>query len=339
MNQCPDFTHLLCIPRLQIQNANAVSSPLTHGFPAMSAFLGLMWALERKARAAGIKACFNAVGVICHQHQELITDGGFVNAFRLTRNPLALKGHARLINRAGQAKVPAIVEEGRMHMEVSLLFAIEADHWRDSDSEMSETKAIAELLQSMRVAGGTIRPPANPRLRRYLPWVIPQSGSEAAAVFRDARNRLLPGSALVLRDDLLDKRLERLRESGKNTDRLDAWLSLSRFNWTYQENDSTKGEWVNDRPKGSGWVVPIPVGYGALSENYPAGSVANARDMQTPFRFVESLYSIGEWLGPHRIESAKEMLWYAHSNADAGAYRCQNDYQALKQLTSHYPID
>ena len=55
MSQCPEFTHLLALPRLRVQNANAISSPLTHGFPAMTAFLGLMWALERKTYAAGLK--------------------------------------------------------------------------------------------------------------------------------------------------------------------------------------------------------------------------------------------------------------------------------------------
>ncbi len=44
----PDNDGLLILPRLRIQNANAMSSPFTHGFPAITAFIGLMWALERK---------------------------------------------------------------------------------------------------------------------------------------------------------------------------------------------------------------------------------------------------------------------------------------------------
>ena len=78
MIQCPEFTHLLALPRLRVQNANAISSPLTHGFPAMTAFLGLMWALERKTYAAGLQHLeFNAVGVISHGWQELTTPGRF----------------------------------------------------------------------------------------------------------------------------------------------------------------------------------------------------------------------------------------------------------------------
>ena len=76
MSACPEFSHLLVLPRLRVQNANAVSSPLTHGFPSMTAFLGLMWALERRAAAAGIPhLAFNAVGVVCHDWQEQVTDG------------------------------------------------------------------------------------------------------------------------------------------------------------------------------------------------------------------------------------------------------------------------
>jgi len=88
MSTCPGYSYLLVLPHLHVQNANAVSSPLTHGFPSITAFLGLMWALERKARDAGLDLALNAVGVVCHDHQELVTEGGYVKAFRLTRNPL-----------------------------------------------------------------------------------------------------------------------------------------------------------------------------------------------------------------------------------------------------------
>ena len=73
--------------------------------------------------------------------------------------------------------------------------------------------------------------------------------------------------------------------------------------------------------------MPIPVGYGAISELHAAGSVANARDAATPFRFVESLYSMGEWLGPHRLRAPRDLLWYADSRPDNDLYRCRNDYQ------------
>ena len=44
---------LLLVPHLQVQNANAISSPMTWGFPSITAFVGLMAALERDANLSG----------------------------------------------------------------------------------------------------------------------------------------------------------------------------------------------------------------------------------------------------------------------------------------------
>lgn len=299
---------------------------MTHGFPSMTAFLGLMWALERKAYQAGLEACFNAIGVVTHRHQELVTEGGFVKTFRLTRNPVDQTG-----------KPAAIVEEGRLHMEISLVFGVVAEHWRDPETEEKEVRAIGELLNAMRVAGGTIQPPEEPGLHRYRPWTLPQTGSDASQVFRKARGRLLPGWTLVLRDDLLDRRLETMRVLDSDSNRLDAWLSLSRVNWYWSEDQSDGGGWRRDRTRGSGWIVPIPAGYAALSATCPPGSVANARDSETPFRFVESVYSVGEWIGPHRLTDARQMLWYSRTDEQTGLYLCGNDYVAYSGPTEQSP--
>ena len=321
MTQTPDFNHLLVLPRLRVQNANAVSSPLTHGFPAMTAFIGLMWALERKARGAGVdRLAFNAVGVVSHGWQEQTTEGGFVKAFRLTRNP---------VNKDGSTA--AIVEEGRIHLEISLVFGVHAEDW-DAASKQADLATVAGLVSGMRVAGGTVTPQDRPRLRRHQPWLVDLTGDEASrqAEFRTARVRLLPGSALVARDDLIDKQLQVLQTDNSKATRLDAWLSLSRIEWRHDpQANGGKGGWASSRRKGDGWIVPIPVGYGALSEIYPPGSVRNARDASTPFRFVESLYSAGEWIGVHRLRSPRELLWYADSRPEEGLYRCRNDYRPL----------
>lgn len=338
MTRCPDFTHLLVLPHLRVQNANAISSPLTHGFPALTAFVGLMWALERKSRTYGLDLSFKAVGVVCHEQQELASDGGFVKALRLTRNPPALREHKKLIKGAGDVNVPAIVEEGRIHLDLSLVLAVESERWRrEPDSQMADSKRVAELLATMRIAGGTLLP--TPETRRHRPYVIDLTGAEQdrQAEFLKARLRLLPGFALVARDDLLDRRLDELQADNPEATRLDAWLSLSRINWRYQsDGDSSKeGRWVHDR-EGLGWVLPIPVGYGALGELHPPGAVANARDATTPFRFVESLYSVGEWISPHRLASPQHMLWYPDSRPEDGLYRLRNDYRPAAQYETDF---
>jgi CRISPR-associated protein Csy2 len=227
-------------------------------------------------------------------------------------------------------KTAAIVEEGRIHLDLSLVLAFNAGPW-DQDAQQGDLKTITSLLQGMRIAGGTLLPTTQTQASRLRPWLADFTGNndDQATTFRKLRARLLPGSALVARDDLIDQRLQALRKTTPAASRLDAWLSLSRVNWHYTAaTDSDESGWRSDHEKGSGWIVPIPVGYGALGELHEAGSVPNTRDTSTPFRFVESLYSVGEWIGPHRLQSPNDLLWYADSRPDEGLYRCRNNYRA-----------
>lgn len=315
----PQSSGLLILPHLRIQNANAISSPLTHGFPSMTAFLGLMWALERKLGGRH-PITFDAIGVICHDHDEQTTEGGYTKAFRLTRNPVGKDG-----------STAGIVEEGRIHLDITLTLAVSGGFTEQDEAERQAiANDIANVVAGMRVAGGSIIPSQQSR-GQTLPrlMILAEDPVDAAKQFRQWRRRWLPGFALVCRNDLLQQRIVDFRASNPSATALDAWLDLSRFNWKsmpVEPSDETKAkvEWKHDRSEG--WIVPIPVGYGALSDPYPAGEVQNARDQDTEFRFVESLYSIGQWISPHRLNDVRQLLWYAHSDVSNGLYRCNNDF-------------
>lgn len=323
MSAPPESAGLLILPHLRIQNANAISSPLTHGFPSITAFLGLMWALERKL-GGRYPVLFDGVGVICHDFDEQVTEGGYTRAFRLTRNPVDKDG-----------STAAIVEEGRIHLDITLVFGINDDIVNHSvEKRDAFAREVADVVSQMRIAGGSVLPSTFPvwKTRPQL-LVFSQDMEAAAKEFRRLRRRWLPGFALVCRDDLLLQRTSTLQAVDPAATALDAWLDLSRFNWRPERSkdadlpaDDSKAtvEWRHDRSEG--WIVPIPVGYAALSELYPPGMVVNARDPSTPFRFVESLYSIGQWLSPHRLGSWRDLLWYGHTDVEAGAHRARNDY-------------
>ena len=323
MSELPRSNGLLVIPHVRVQNANAISSPLTWGFPAISAFIGLQQALERKLDGR-FPLLFDSVGVICHSHEAQVTDG-YQRAFRLTRNPVNERG-----------ETAAIVEEGRIHLELTLIFAV-SSYVKDEQPDPVQgdwqqrqqiARDIAEVLAGMRIAGGSVflSPQHKPTLQRLA------QGEERSEQFHHLRRRWLPGFALVNRDDLLQAHLQQLQAENTEADLLDAWLDLSRLNiraqQTHPASDSqpTKVEWRAQRVIPNGWLVPIPVGYGALGPLQGAGSVASARDGQTPLRFVESLYSIGQWLSPHRLRDVDDLLWYASAEPDAGLYRCHNPY-------------
>lgn len=324
---------ILVLPHLRIQNANAISSPLTHGFPSITAFTGLMWALERKLVKAGVPLQLPSVGVVCHHHQEQVTKG-YVRNFNLTRNPVDKDG-----------STAAIVEEGRMHLDITLVFGVSqrADHpgpallIDDNSAQLADWAQLAgDTLAGMRVAGGSVLPSRPVSGIRVRPWmsVVPDDPVAADVAFRRWRRMLLPGFALVGRDDLLAQRLQDLRVSQPDATLLDAWLHASRFNHQPQPlPDGTFGpdgqvSWHDPwRAKGSGWVVPIPVGYAALTPTQAPGSVRNVRDATVSVRFVESIYSMGEWIGPHRLTSLGQLLWHPESDEALGVYRCRSGYQ------------
>jgi len=316
--------HLLVLPRLRIQNANAISSPLTWGFPAMSAFIGFMHALARKTDPEQLM--FNSIGVICHQH-DAQTSRGFVHQFHQSRNPVGKDG-----------KTAAIVEEGRIHLEVTLILAVDGEACNDPDKDSRARTAaeVAEIAAGMRIAGGSVLPAE----KRYPPELINISDDEGEKAFRRLRRRCLPGFALVLRDDLLHSHHQALLAEQPETDLLETWLDLNRLHQHYGPHEVTDNNgkvteqtgWYAQRAPG--WLVPIPVGYGGLSGLHPAGTVTSARDSSTPLCFVECLYSMGQWVSPHRLQSARQLLWYVDNQLSQtpekpSLYRLNNDFARL----------
>ena len=321
---------LLVLPRLRVQNANAISSPLTWGFPSITAFTGFMYALERKLTAeAGLE--FMSVGVICHGFEAQATSGGFTRSFHLTRNPILADG-----------STAGIVEEGRTHLDISLVFGVTVRNSPDEAQRQQLADHVHELVAGMRLAGGSVMPALPGSGRRPPKPQLLLADSD----FKKRQNdfgrlcrRLLPGFALVSRDDLLQTRQSELQATDPAATALDAWLDLSRQNHRaerFEDADPKTGditeriEWTTDRNKG--WIVPIPVGYGALSPLYGPGTVSRARDSTTPFRFVESVYSIGQWISPHRLRSTDDLLWYVRpppDGGDDGLYRCCNEFKPL----------
>jgi len=306
---------LLVLPHLRIQNANAISSPLTHGFPSMTAFAGFMWALERKLHSSNIPLGLEAVGVICHSYQEQVVEG-YVDTFKLTRNPVDEKG-----------ETAAIVEEGRIHLDITLVFSA---FWKDGASDIFlQGKAeerevacrdIAQCVSTMRIAGGSV---VSPETAAQL-FSIAIDADQRAQDFRYLRRQWLPGFALVSREDLLHSRWRKLQKDNPQATLLDALLDLSRFNYRSEILQNGKVKWAHDRQKGSGWIVPIPIGYAALSPLHEPGTVRNARDTTAPFRFVESLYSVGQWISPHRLRDVDELLWEPDPQVEEGLYLLRN---------------
>lgn len=306
---------LILLPRLQIQNANAVSGPLTWGFPSPTAFTGFIHALERHL-SNELEEGFGGVGIICHKFDPQVSTpaGKYTQVFQLTRNPLGKDGTST-----------SIVEEGRTHMEVSLLFTL--NEYMDREDGEQFIERVMEKVHSMRLAAGSILPQRPGKRFQAQYWPLAENKIDQDKSFRKLRRHLLPGFALVQREDRLEERLNELRKENPQANVLDALLDFSRINIEPNiPNPENPNETHWGVRKQHGWLVPIPVGYAAISSLYGAGEVLNARDESTEFHFVESLYSLGEWVSPHRLTTVQQLLWHHHTDKENGLYHCINHY-------------
>ncbi|PWB13639.1 type I-F CRISPR-associated protein Csy2 [Acinetobacter sp. AM] len=289
--------NFLLIPHLKIQNANAMSSPYTIGFPAMTAWLGAVHALQRKLQAQGYtNIVLDKVAVSCH-HFDLQTykgRGDFVHSIVGTANPLDKDGNR-----------PAFIEEARCHLEVSLL--IECQNL-DPDEEKQLLADVQKLILSMKFASGDVLAVKNCSLQYF------DEDGDQNQQLKPLLNKLMLGHVLIERRDLV---IESMNE-GK--DALDAVLDYLKVTHSSIQDENGKVTWSSKR-KTTGWLVPIAVGFQGISE---LGQAKNQRDAHTPHRFAESVITLGEFIMPYRIESIDQLLWKYHVDLENNLYLCQN---------------
>lgn len=304
-------TYLL-LRQVKIHNANAFSSPLTIGFPAMTAWLGAMHALERKLRRneALSSIRLKKLAVSCHDFnlQTYKGPGDYVNSVIITSNPLRKKG--------ASFERPPFIEEARVHLTVSLL--IEVDGLSSSNYSIFNEKTT-KALNGMKIAGGDILAfspiddPIKPISTRGSRILLVDEDNEKDV--RRAIRSLMPGYVLIERRQLLRQRQEDLERQ----DTLQALLDLLALHY---EHDDEHDTWHLQPRKEKGWLVPIVTGFKGLT---PLGHVANQRDASTLHRFAEPVLTLGEFKMPHHFQDIDQMMWQYHYDEQDGLYVCVNE--------------
>ena len=286
----------LLIPHLKLHNANAMSSPYTIGFPAMTAWLGAVHALQRKLHSKGCEVSLTKVGVSCHEFnlQTYKGQGDFVHSIIGTANPLDKDGSR-----------PAFIEEARSHLEVSLL--IECQNI-DPDEKEQFLEDVQQLICSMKFASGDVLAVKKCQILQF------DEDADQDRELKPILNKLMLGHVLVERRDLV---IESMKQ-GK--DALDAVLDYLKVTHSSIQNEDGKVTWSSKR-KTTGWLVPIVVGFQGISE---LGQAKNQRDANTPHRFAESVITLGEFIMPYRIKSMDQLLWQYHVDLENNLYLCQN---------------
>ena len=302
----------LLIPHIRIHNANAMSSPYSIGFPAMTAWLGAVHALQRKLQQLPDfeNLCLSKVGISCHQLevQTHRSKGDFVSSIIGTGNPLDKDGSR-----------PSFIEEARCHVTVSLLIEMS-----ESDPEWEESLpiAIAPMLRQMKMAAGDVLSFREPQV------VYLEEGN--ASKLKMLMQRLMLGHVLVERRQLLQDYVAEYPEQ----DVLHALLAHLHIRHRVAVDANQEAIaignnqylWEASRLQ-AGWLVPIAVGFQGIS---PLGLAQNQRDANTPHRFAESVLTLGEFVMPYRIERIDDMLWHYHVDAEQDLYVCQTSVASLE---------
>lgn len=290
-----DIKRILLLPHIKVLNANALSSPFTIGFPAMTAWLGAVHALQRKVNGSGLQSTnFDGVAVVSHtvDLQTYRGPGDYVDSIVGTGNPLDKDG-----DRA------AFIEEGRCHLDVSLL--IEYTGINKDDEETFIEYVAHHLNASMKIAGGDIISFKNPALYRI------EEGNDTD--LRKLTRQLMPGYAIIERRELMIDAVEQGRDA------IDALLDYLAVHHSCEKSDDGNVTWTSQR-KTAGWIVPIATGFHGITDLRQA---KNQRDPDIPHRFAESVVTLGEFRMPHRILSLDEILWRYHTDLGKNLYLCQ----------------
>ena len=285
--------NVLILPHLKIHNANALSSPFTIGFPAMTAWLGFVHALERKLSQAGLSdLMLHSAAVVSHRCdvQTHKGEGDYVYSIIGTGNPLDKDGSRS-----------AFIEEARCHLDVSLV--IEWSGNKDEVQQPEFTQQLQAVIATMKVAGGDVLAVGKPSVKSVI------TEDDTGRVLR----QLMPGYVLIERRDLMIDAMQ------QGDDAIDALLGYLTVHHHCEQLEEQSVVWHSQR-KTSGWIVPIATGFQGIS---PLGEAKNQRDPSVPHRFAESVVTLGEFVMAHKIKNLDDVLWQYYTDLDNDVYLCQ----------------
>lgn len=321
------MSQYLVLSRIKIQNANTVAG-FTWGFPSITQFLGFTHALNRKfsdsyegdypCEFTGCMVIANKVDNRVYQPKEF-ADLEFLQS----KNPPVLAKH--------KSNSPPIIEEGKVNLTVSLVLELDKPLSLTLEQLDKLENYIESLCRSMRIAGGSVLDMGRVKL------LSASTGEQEDAMLKKVQRLCMPGFALKDQSDYLAQQVDSIStlvDENHPQPILNAWLDFSALKsmakpklkeGKTEPDEQTDATWSYEKRKG--YLVPLMVGYKAISEVYDEGQVECTRDPNIPTCFVEAIHSIGEWLSMHRVNRLEEFIW---------RYR-QHDEWYLCQQSSNKP--
>ena len=291
--------------KVVICDANAISSPLTFGFPAVTGFTGAFHALSRTMMADARFTDLALGGVLlacydCTPKTYRTSKYHRDYAFNQTRNPLKKEG-----------STASIVEEGKCNLVMSFAVEVLANNLISEQTSQELTQFLSQAIFRQRIAGGSVMAMAKTDPVRYVGFENIQSLVPL----------LMP--AFVLMDASLEfsELITKAQSQNPNTTSLDVLLDVCTLHHIPELDTDGNTKWHTQSIKtGYGWLVPIPMGYQAISERFQAGKLVNVRNPEYPSQYVEAVYGLGKWVYPHHLKDNIETAFWRQQYDETGLY-------------------
>lgn len=293
--------------KVQICDANAISSPITYGMPAVTGFTGAFHALSRTLMTSEPFANVSLGGVLlaCYDCTPKVYRSSRYRDFTFTqtRNPLKKDG-----------KTAAIVEEGKCNLLMSFLVEVFADDLLSDEKIADLNTYLTTALYQQRIAGGSVMSVANVQFFEFnqIDNVLPL---------------LMPAFVLMDASDDFRQLIDIAKLKNPDSTPLDVLLDVCTLYHIPEYDINGNTHWHTKSIKtGHGWLVPMPMGYQAISEKFDAGQMANVRNPEYPSQYVETIYGLGKWVYPHHLKGRVETAFWRQSYDD-GLYLVSQDNQ------------
>ena len=300
----------LVIPRVFVKNANALSSPITIGVPAVSAFLGMAHKIQRLLNADGFPSIrISGVGIIIHKtnlrvFKSRIASKDFLFA---SSNPLKKDGGR-----------PSSIPDPKIDFSASLVLEVEDKDFSylfDTEELILATENI--LKNGLRIAGGDILPPLEQGKPSYsfkgqYKLRYETIDNDDSVENKKFLRSLMPGYALIERRDLLVSEMENGKDPCKS---LFDYLAIHNV---CSKDENGVVEWKSER-KIDGWLVPISVGFQGITQPQKA---KNQRDDNYDHLFAENLITLGEYKIVSNFGTIDELIWRYEYDSNNYLFKC-----------------
>lgn len=301
-----DVVGYLVFKKAGISNANSISSPITYGFPAITGFLGAFHAMSRKLMTmeSSLKN-YSLGGVLlaCHNCEpQVYRSSQYSNyTFNQSRNPIKKDG-----------KTASIIEEGKCHLTMSFVVEILGDDEPTIEEQELLKENTLQWIQQQRIAGGSVHGLAKTEPVTFITEYDIDTLSPI----------LMPAFVLIDAQDDFSEIIQQVQSENSTATPLDALLDICSLHHVPEKiikngEETTNTQWKTlSKKTGRGWLVPMPIGYQAISEEYAAGVMQNVRNPEYPSQYVEAIYGLGKWVYPQRlVDDFESAFWrYQYDN-------------------------